>query len=117
MAEFSASTKATIKLMSYPYTHPNVPNLFRESARRMRAKRNQEAVQLETTVNQLKSKNKQLEKQNKAYAKSMQQLQAEMLTLKTQLQQHTLSAAQQQQQLVQQQDASSELHQVGAVCS
>jgi len=77
----------------------------------MRAKRSEEVKELETTVVQLKDKNKQLERQNKEYAKSLQHLQDEMLSLKTQLQQNLAVSKQQQQQ--QQQQSSSDLHQVG----
>lgn len=72
----------------------------------MRAKRSEEVKELETTVVHLKDKNKQLERQNKEYAKSLQHLQEEMLSLKTQLQQNLAVSKQQQQQ------SSSEMHQV-----
>jgi predicted RNase H-like nuclease (RuvC/YqgF family) len=73
----------------------------------MRAKRNQEVKVLETTVHKLQDKNKQLELQNKEYAKTLQQIQDEMRNLKTQLQ-GSMSAPQQQQ-------SSSEVHQVWRV--
>lgn len=79
----------------------------RESARRMRAKRGQEVKHLETTVTKLQDKNQRLEEQNREYAKSLQQLQDEMRSLRTQLQGNM---SQQQQQ--QQQQSSSEVHQV-----
>jgi predicted RNase H-like nuclease (RuvC/YqgF family) len=78
--------------------------LRRESARRMRAKRSQEVKVLETTVHKLQDKNKQLELQNREYSKTLQQLQDEMRSLKTQLQ-GSMSVPQQQQ-------SSSEVHQV-----
>lgn len=73
----------------------------------MRAKRGQEVKHLETTVNKLQDKNQRLEEQNREYAKSLQQLQDEMRSLRTQLQGNM---SQQQQQ--QQQQSSSEVHQV-----
>lgn len=70
----------------------------------MRAKRNTEVKELETTVNKLQDKNDKLEAQNKEYAKTLQQLQQEMRTLRTQLQGSMGSSHQQQ--------SSSEVHQV-----
>src|SRR5689334_1117872 len=57
----------------------------RESARRMRAKRSEAAQHLETSVNLLTDRNKQLEQQNRDYAKALEQLQAEMHSLRNQL--------------------------------
>jgi uncharacterized protein YukE len=82
-------------------------NRCRESARRMRAKRSQEVKHLETTVNKLQDKNQRLEEQNREYAKSLQQLQDEMRSLRTQLQGNMGTLSQQQQQ-----QSSSEVHQV-----
>lgn len=75
----------------------------------MRAKRSQEVKQLETAVNRLQDRNQALEQQNREYAKTMQQLQEEMRSLKTQMQQGSLAAALSHQQ---QQQSSSEVHQV-----
>lgn len=72
----------------------------------MRAKRNQEVKQLENTLNQLQDRNEKLEAQNREYAKSLQQLQQEMHSLRTQLQGNMGSSQQQQ--------SSSEVHQVSA---
>jgi uncharacterized phage infection (PIP) family protein YhgE len=82
----------------------------RESARRMRAKRNEEVKQLETTLNQLQDRNEQLEAQNKDYANCLQQLQQEMRSLRSQLQQASVASSQHQQQ------SSSEVHQVSLRC-
>lgn len=53
----------------------------------MRAKRSQEVKALEGTVSKLQDRNKQLERQNKEYAQSLQQLRQDMLSLKNQMQQ------------------------------
>lgn len=72
----------------------------------MRAKRNEEVKQLETTMNRLQDRNEQLEAQNKEYATCLQQLQQEMCSLRSQLQQGSVASSQHQQQ------SSSEVHQV-----
>jgi septal ring factor EnvC (AmiA/AmiB activator) len=72
----------------------------------MRAKRNTEVKELETTVSKLQDRNKKLEAQNKEYAKTLQQLQEEMCNLRTQLQGSLCSSHQQH--------SSSEVHQVSS---
>jgi uncharacterized protein YukE len=72
----------------------------------MRAKRNTEVKELETTVSKLQDRNEKLEAQNKEYATTLHQLQQEMCTLRTQLQ-GSLGSSHQQQ-------SSSEVHQVSS---